>query len=77
MYEHFGGYLPVIVDITGEAKFNGQENIVAVWVENSNDPSYPPGKPQTELDFAYFGGIYRDVWLYSANPIPYNRSKLC
>ena len=67
--EHFGGYLPAIIDITGEAKFNGEENIVAVLVDNSNDPTYPPGKPQTELDFAYFGGIYRDVWLYSTNPI--------
>lgn len=69
MKEHFGGYLPIIVDITGEIKFNGQENIVAVWVDNSNDPTYPPGKPQTELDFTYFGGIYRDAWLYSTNPI--------
>jgi len=69
MKEHFGGYLPVIIDITRDAKFNGEENVVAVWVDNSNDPSYPPGKPQTELDFTYFGGIYRDVWLYSTNPI--------
>jgi beta-galactosidase len=69
MQNHFGGYLPVTVDITEELKFNGQENIVAVWVDNSNDPSYPPGKPQTELDFTYFGGIYRDVWLFSSNPI--------
>lgn len=67
--QHFGGYLPVVIDISGEAKFNGEENIVAVWVDNSDDPSYPPGKPQSELDFTYFGGIYRDVWLYSTNPI--------
>lgn len=69
MQEHFGGYLPVIVDVTDVIKFNGQENIVAVWVDNSDDPSYPPGKPQTLLDFTYFGGIYRDVWLYSTNPV--------
>ena len=69
MKEHFGGYLPVIIDITGDAKYNGEENIVAVLVDNSNDPTYPPGKPQTELDFNYFGGIYRDVWLYSTNPV--------
>lgn len=69
MQEHFGGYLPVIVDVSEEVKLDGKENTVAVWVDNSNDPSFPPGKPQTRLDFAYFGGIYRDVWLYSTNPL--------
>lgn len=67
--EHFGGYLPVIIDITNQAKLNGEKNVVAVWVDNSDDPTYPPGKPQRELDFTYFGGIYRDVWLYSVNPV--------
>jgi beta-galactosidase len=67
--ENYGGYLPVIIDITGEVKFNGGKNILTVLVDNSDDPSYPPGKPQRELDFTYFGGIYRDVWLYSTNPV--------
>jgi beta-galactosidase len=67
--EHFGGYLPVIVDIADKVKFSAEENIIAVWVDNSDDPNYPPGKPQSVLDFTYFGGIYRDVWLYSCNPI--------
>jgi beta-galactosidase len=67
--EHFGGYLSVIIDITNQAKLNGEQNIVAVWVDNSDDPTYPPGKPQRELDFTYFGGIYRDVWLYGTNPV--------
>lgn len=67
--ENFGGYLPVVIDITSEVKLNGEKNIIAVRVDNSDDPSYPPGKPQKELDFTYFGGIYRDVWLYSTNPI--------
>jgi beta-galactosidase len=67
--ENFGGYLPVIIDITDEVNFNGEGNIIAVWADNSDDPSYPPGKPQSELDFTYFGGIYRDVWLYSTHPV--------
>jgi beta-galactosidase len=67
--EQFGGYLPLVIDISEVAKFNGEENIVAVWLDNSDDPAYPPGKPQAELDFTYFGGIYRDVWLFSTNPI--------
>ena len=67
--EHFGGYLPIIIDVTDAVKFNNEENIVAVWADNSDDPTYPPGKPQRELDFTYFGGIYRDVWLYSTNAV--------
>ncbi len=60
--EHFGGYLPVIVDITDAINRDG-DNVIAVWADNSNDPAYPPGKQQEMLDFAYFGGIYRDCWL--------------
>ncbi len=66
--EHFGGFLPIPVDITEFAK-PGEENLVAVWADNSDDPSYPPGKPQAMLDFAYFGGIYRDCWFISTNKV--------
>ncbi|MGV8814505.1 MAG: sugar-binding domain-containing protein [Gelidibacter sp.] len=62
--EHFGGYLPVIVDITEHLNW-GKDNVIAVWADNSNDPAYPPGKDQEVLDFSYFGGIYRDCWLIS------------
>ncbi len=62
--KHFGGYLPVIVDITEHLNLTG-DNLIAVMADNSDDPSYPPGKPQDMLDFAYFGGIYRDCWLIS------------
>ena len=60
--EHYGGYLPVIVDITDHLKY-GEDNIVAVWTDNSDEPDYVPGKPQRHLDFTYFGGIYRDCWM--------------
>lgn len=60
--EHYGGYLPVVVDVTDALRWD-KENVVAVWTDNSNDPSYPPGKAQEVLDFTYFGGIYRDCWL--------------
>ncbi|MEG2340875.1 MAG: glycoside hydrolase family 2 TIM barrel-domain containing protein [Odoribacter sp.] len=65
---HFGGFLPVIIDITPVARWD-QENVIAVWADNSDDPSYPPGKPQGMLDFAYFGGIYRDCWLIAHEPL--------
>lgn len=66
--EHFGGYLPVVVDVT-EALSWEYENVIAVWADNSNDPSYPPGKAQEVLDYTYFGGIYRDCWLVAHNRV--------
>lgn len=66
--EHFGGYLPIVVDVTEALQWN-QENVIAVWTDNSNDPSYPPGKAQEVLDFSYFGGIYRDCWLIAHDKI--------
>ena len=66
--EHLGGYLPVVVDITDVVNWSG-ENIVAVWSDNSDDKSYPPGKPQRVLDYTYFGGIYRDCWLITHNNV--------
>ena len=66
--EHFGGYLPVVVDVTDALKW-GEDNVIAVWADNSDDPSYPPGKAQDVLDFTYFGGIYSDCWLVAHNPV--------
>lgn len=66
--EHYGGYLPIVVDITDVANWSG-ENIIAVWSDNSDDKSYPPGKAQRVLDYTYFGGIYRDCWLISHNKV--------
>lgn len=60
--EHFGGYLPVIADVTPWLKW-GEENVIAVWTDNRDNPAYPPGKLQADLDFTYCGGIYRDCWL--------------
>ena len=66
--EHFGGYLPVVVDVTDALDWNG-DNVIAVWADNSDDPSYPPGKAQDVLDYTYFGGIYRDCWLIAHNNV--------
>lgn len=66
--EQFGGFLPVIIDVTNLLSFD-KENVVAVWVDNSDDPAYPPGKAQDVLDFTYSGGIYRDCWLIAHNPV--------
>lgn len=68
MTEHFGGFLPVIADISNELDWN-KDNIITVMADNSNDPTYPAGKPQEMLDFCYFGGIYRDCWLIAHNEL--------
>ncbi|MCM1079003.1 MAG: glycoside hydrolase family 2 [Bacteroidales bacterium] len=61
--EHLGGYLPVTIDLTAAGVKAGDECLIAVMTDNSDDKSYPPGKKQMTLDFCYHGGIYRDVWL--------------
>lgn len=65
--EHFGGFLPIVVDVTDHVMPIGQENVLAVCADNSNDPLVPPGKAQNALDFSYFGGIYRDCFLIAHN----------
>ena len=58
----------MVVDVTDALKW-GEDNVIAVWADNSDDPSYPPGKAQDVLDFTYFGGIYRDCWLIAHNSV--------
>ena len=67
--EHFGGYLPFAVELSALLHFDGHDNVVAVRADNSDDPTYPPGKPQGLLDFTYSGGIYRDVYLIQTGPV--------
>lgn len=66
--EHYGGFLPVIANVTEYINYK-EDNVIAVWADNSNDPSYPPGKPQDMLDFTYSGGIYRDCWMIVHNKV--------
>ncbi|WP_142688465.1 sugar-binding domain-containing protein [Chitinophaga polysaccharea] len=67
--DHFGGYLPFSADISAYLNPEGQFNVMALLADNSDDPSYPPGKPQDALDFTYLGGIYRDVYLVQTSPV--------
>ena len=64
---HFGGYFPIHIDVTEHIQMG--ENVIAVRADNSNDPDYPPGKAQEQLDYTYFGGIYRDAWLIAHNEV--------
>lgn len=67
--EHVGGYLPVTIDLTALGAHAGDTCQLAVMADNSDDKTFPPGKPQITLDFAYHGGIYRDVWMISKNKV--------
>jgi beta-galactosidase len=59
---HTGGYMGFVIDISQHIDFE-KDNVLAVRVTNTDNPQIPPGKPQSKLDFNYFGGIYRNVSL--------------
>lgn len=68
--EHYGGFLPVIADISDALIPDPRAvQVISVRADNSDDPLYPPGKPQAELDYCYFGGIYRDAWLVTTGKV--------
>ena len=75
--ENHGGYIGFIADLTGKINFDGN-NVLAVRVSAEYDPLTPPGKPQSDLDFYYYSGIYRDVEmiisdkLYVTDPLEEN-----
>lgn len=65
---HYGGYMGFNVDITDAVRW-GRNNVLAVRVEGGGDPLTPPGKRQRNLDFYYYGGIYRDVHMVVTEPL--------
>lgn len=67
--EHLGGYLPIVVDLGKQGLRKGDKAVIAVMADNSDDKTYPPGKTQFTLDFAYHGGIYRDAWIIARQPV--------
>jgi Beta-galactosidase/beta-glucuronidase len=67
--EHLGGYLPITIDLTAQGIKPGETCQLAVMADNSDDKTFPPGKSQMTLDFAYHGGMYRDVWMICKNKV--------
>ncbi|MHC5117723.1 MAG: glycoside hydrolase family 2 protein [Planctomycetota bacterium] len=71
---HQGGYTAFSFDITEVLRF-GQENLLAVRADNTNNPAIAPWMADEKLpfpfsfDYAVYGGIYRDVWITIANPV--------
>ena len=64
-----GGYLPIVVDLGPADTLLGRDLVLALRADNSDDPTFLPGRPQNALDFSYFGGLYRDVWLIAHGPV--------
>ena len=60
---HIGGYSGFIFEITDYIIFGGK-NLIAVRVSNSYSYDIPPQR----ADYTMYGGIYRDVYLFTTNP---------
>ena len=62
--EHKGGYTGFSYDITPQIVFGGS-NVIAVRVSSDWDPQIAP----RDGDNNFIGGIYRDVYLVTTNPL--------
>lgn len=61
---HKGGFATFRFDATNALKL-GQDNVIAVRVNNAANADIPP----LSADFTFFGGIYRDVTLVAVDPL--------
>ncbi|MBK0369508.1 glycoside hydrolase family 2 protein [Flavobacterium agrisoli] len=68
LVRHQGGYLPFTIDLTPFLNQN-KKATVKVKVNNEDNPNFLPGKPLKDLDFNYYGGIYRNVHLITTSKL--------
>ncbi len=59
---HSGGYLPFAADLTAALR-DGKDHELVLRLDNRENADVPPGKPYGELDFCWYGGLYRGVEL--------------
>lgn len=65
---HAGGYLPFTVDLTADCAA-GNPVKIAVCLDNRDNRNFVPGRPLGDMDFCYFGGIYRNVIVHVTDPL--------
>ena len=65
---HVGGYLPFEIDLTN-ALADGETHTLVLALDNRDHPDVPPGKPYADLDFCWYGGLYREVELRVCPPV--------
>ena len=65
--QHVGGYTPFVTDITDYLRAG--ENELLVRLDNQDNGLIPPGKPLGDLDFNYYGGLYRDARIIRKNAL--------
>lgn len=59
---HQGGYLPFEIDVSDVLR-DGRAHSVTLRLDNRDNPDVPPGKPYADLDFCWYGGLYRNAEL--------------
>lgn len=67
----YGGFLPHLLDVSSLCE---GEHVLVIKLDNSDCFDIPPGKPQGDLDFCYFGGLYRNVWFYVAEKLHFTHA---
>jgi len=63
--QHEGGYTSFEFDVTAQARFGAEENVLTVKVDNLFNSTVPP---TVKTDYSFYGGIYRDAWLRLCEP---------
>jgi hypothetical protein len=65
--QHAGGYTPLTVDATALVNYGGADNVIAVRLDSTPNGDIPPGN--SNPDFRYHGGLYRDVKIHVTDPL--------
>jgi hypothetical protein len=62
------GYTPFYFDISNYLK-RGDNNVVAVRLNNAVNNDIPPGSSNSRPDFLLYSGLYRSVWLHAKDSV--------